>query len=108
MVVYGFNGTLTNPTHFHVMDPLSGPYTWTTKELMFNWSALGHMGVVVAKQRRWVRVPGETQVWEISQDGKTRRWVSGWKLFEQRANGHPIIPIDAAALGRYPLGSPIE
>jgi uncharacterized protein YvpB len=108
-VVYGFDGPVNAPTHFYLMDPLTGPLKWTTAQLMHNWGALDHMAVVVRPQPRWVRVQGETDIWEISQGGKTRHLVIDWETFIERG-GSPeavraIIPRELAA---YREGSTLK
>lgn len=107
-IVYGFDGTVDNPTRFYLIDPLSGHLSWSTDELMHNWSSLNHMGVVVSKHPTWVRVPGDTQVWELSKDGKTRHWVTSWDTFVQRGgSANTISAIDEQKLVQYKEGSPI-
>lgn len=108
-VVYGFDGPPSAPTRFYLMDPLSGKITWSTKELMHNWSALHHMGVVVAAQPRWVRVPGDTRIWEISRDRTTRHWVTTWNVFiRQGGSTAAVKTIDTASLLTYKSGLPIQ
>lgn len=108
-LVYGFDGPLTTPTRFYLLDPLSGPLTWSTAELMHNWSSLNHMGVVVEKHSRWVRVPGTSQVWELDHERNTRRWVTTWEVFTARG-GTPtaVADIEQAKLQHYTLGEPIS
>lgn len=108
-VVYGFDGPVSSPTRFYLMDPLFGRMTWSTAELMANWSSFDHTGVVVARPLRWVRVPGETQVWEISSDRKTRRWVTSLAVLQQRGGSSDrITRIDAATLSTYSMAAPLE
>jgi len=109
MVVYGFDGTVEIPTRFYLMDPLKGSLLWSTDELMHNWSGLGHMGVVVSAKQKWVRAPGETQVWEINRDRNIRRLITSWDAFIRRG-GYPsaIRDIDKASLDAYTIGSPIN
>lgn len=107
-VVYGFDGPVGAPTRFYLLDPLIGPHSWSTAQLMDNWGRLGHMGVVVSKNPRWVRIPGQTQVWEISRDGKARHWVTTWATLFKRGGASLIRAIDAPALNSYSVGRPIE
>lgn len=107
-LVYGFDGPDSAPTHFYLMDPLFGRLRWSTATLMEDWSSLGHMGVVVTKHARWVRVSGETKVWEISRDGSKRHWVTTWATLLQRGGASLIRAIDQAELRTYSVGQPIE
>lgn len=107
-VVYGFDGSVANPTRFYLMDPSFGAQTWSTQELMNNWSSFNHSGVAVMRQPRWVRVPGETKVWEISSDGTKRHWVTSWTTLERRGGAGLIAAIDAQRLAAYSVGQPIN
>lgn len=107
-VVYGFDGPVDNPTTFYLQDPLYGVIRWSRQEFENNWNSLNRMGVVV-HHPRWVRIPGETKVWEISRDGTTRRWVTTWAALVQRAGKNPyIMPIDSQRLAQYSQGPHIE
>lgn len=106
-VVYGFDGPAQAPTAFYLMDPLAGALVWSTEQLMANTSRLNHMAVAVAP--RWVRLPGDTKVWEVSADGTTRHWVTSWAAFTRRGGTTATITvIDAAKLSRYSIGPSIE
>lgn len=109
LVVYGFDGPVHSPTTFYLMDPLAGQLRWSTQTLMNNWSSLGHMAVVVlAAPVRWVRVPGELKVWEISTDGTKRHWVTTWATLLQRGGASLIRAIDPAELATYRVGQPLK
>lgn len=45
--IIGFKGTVDNPTHFIFNDPITGRFTWTTKQFLSNWSTFNNSGVVV-------------------------------------------------------------
>lgn len=107
-LVYGFDGPLDAPTRFYLLDPLSGRLSWSTTELMRNWSSLHHMGVVVAAHPRWVRVPGDAKIWEIDSKKNTRRWVTTWNTFTKRGGSPPAVTdVTRAALLQYASGLPI-
>jgi uncharacterized protein YvpB len=107
-LVYGFDGPAAAPTHFYLLDPLSGPLTWSTAELMHNWSSLQHMGVVVAAHPQWVRVPGDSKVWKINAKNNTRRWVTTWQTFTALGGSKTMITdLDQAALQQYAAQEPI-
>lgn len=108
-VVYGFDGTVKNPTRFYLMDPDTGQHTWLTAELMSNWGSFQHSGVVVfPKKPRWVRVPGETKVWEINREGSLRQWVTTWARLVTRDGAGDIAPIDLKSLAAYRVGQAID
>ncbi len=108
-VVYGFDGTVKNPTRFYLMDPDVGQRTWSTAELMNNWDSFQHSGVVVApKKPRWVRIPGETKVWEINREGELRQWVTTWARLVARGGTGDIAPIDLKSLAAYRVGQAID
>lgn len=90
-VVYGYDGTVENPTRFYLLDPLYGRMNWSTEQLMHNWSALGHMAVVVLPPREWVRIPGDPKVWEIDLRANTRRWVTTWETFIRRGGSPAAV-----------------
>lgn len=108
-VVYGFDGPTDNPTRFYLIDPLSGHMSWSTDELMFNWSALNHMAVAIAPPRDWVRVAGEVDVWEIDPTTNTRHLIPTWAHFESRGGSpHAIKTITNQELLQYRIGGTIE
>ena len=108
-LVYGFDGPVSAPTRFYLLDPLTGPMSWSSEELMFNWSALNHMGVVVAKKPLWVRLPNEIKVWEINTTNKVRRWITNWQTFVRRGgSSQEVVAIDQATLLQYTPGVPIH
>lgn len=106
-LVYGFDGPVDAPTRFYLIDPLSGHLSWSTAELMHNWSSFHHMGVVVAARPRWVRVPGDAKIWEIDSTKQTRRWITTWDAFTKRG-GSPsaVTDITRAALLQYASNPP--
>lgn len=107
-IVYGFDGTVENPTRFYLIDPIDGHMSWSTEEFMHNWSALNHMGVVVKPPREWVRLSGDTKVWEINRQENTRRWVTTWNVFISRGGAaESIRGINAAELMQYSAGADI-
>ena len=107
-LVYGFDGSVEAPTRFYLIDPLSGPLSWSTEELMHNWSSFQHMGVIVAARSRWVRVPGDVAVWEIDDKNNTRRWVMTWRTFVSRGgSAAAVADIDNQELLKYYVGAPI-
>lgn len=109
MVVYGFDGPVTAPTRFHVMDPVQGSLSWSTEDLLYNWSGLNHMGVVVMPAKVWVRVPHDTTIWEINPQKKTRQEIVSWAAFVKRGGSPTAIKsIDSATLVTYTVGSPIQ
>jgi len=107
-VVIGFSGSVGDPTSFKVIDPITGPATWSKDKFMNNWSGFGWSGVVIYAQPRWVRAAGDGKVWEISKDGKTRHWVKTWSAFVNSGGYKEAIRvIDKQELGRYKQGSDI-
>lgn len=106
-VVYGFDGSLAAPSRFYLMDPLIGSFSWSTEQFMHNWSGLNHMGVAITHPR-WVRVPGDTKIWELSADGKTRRWIISWDAFLERGgSAGSVAIIDKKGISKYSIGLPI-
>lgn len=106
-VVYGFDGPAHAPTRFYLMDPITGPLAWSTNTLLHNWGALDHMAVAVAP--RWVRVSGDTRIWEINQDGTMRQWVANWIAFVRRGGSFSaVVEITKKELMEYTEGSPIR
>ncbi len=66
------------------------------------------MGVVVAKNPLWVRVSGDTKVWELNDDDHTRRWVSSWEAFVRRGGSKDAVSsISEEQLLTYTVGEPI-
>jgi hypothetical protein len=109
VVVYGFDGPVTAPTRFYVMDPAQNALSWPTEQLMHNWSSLEHMGVIVAPLKQWVRVKGETTIWEINTTKKTRHEILSWAAFTRRGGSTTAIrSIDTAQLLTYKIGSPLN
>ena len=93
-VVYGFTGIPSNPTGFFVVDPVFGKSYWDLNSFMENWEPLGYMGAVVYPNPHWVKVAGDTKVWEISKDGFTRHWVNmSWDEFEKQGGFAEAIKI---------------
>lgn len=43
----GFKGSVSNPTHFIINDPISGRLTWTKSQFESDWASFGNAGVVV-------------------------------------------------------------
>ena len=108
-LVYGFDGPVQSPTRFYLVDPVTGAFSWSTDELMRNWSSLDYIGVVVSPQRQWVREAGDTQIWEIDTKRATRRWITSWQAFVHRGgSAAAVAPITRAKLLQYTLGSPIN
>lgn len=106
-VVFGFDGPVDSPTRFYLMDPLTGSFSWSTSELIRNWSSFHSTGVIVSP--RWVRVPGDNKIWEISADGTKRHWVTRWSVFIARGGGSAtIISIAKEKLEKYTMGSDIK
>jgi uncharacterized protein YvpB len=109
MVVYGFDGPATAPTAFYIMDPAQGKMQWTTEQLIYNWSALGHIGVVVKQPKQWVRVLQTTQIWELDNKTKTRQLIPSWAAFVQRGGtSQAVKPIDQTKLLTYKVGTSIN
>lgn len=107
-IVYGFDGSTENPERFYLIDPISGHMSWSTEEFMFNWSALEHHAVVVTPPRMWMRVEGDTKVWEIDTKTNTRQWVTTWNAFVSRGGGaDDIRSIHETELLRYTPGADI-
>lgn len=108
-VVYGFDGPAGAPTRFYLMDPLVGPMSWSTAELMANWSSFNHSAVAVTHHPRWARVPGDSKVWEIDSAGKTRRWVTTWATLIARGGAKDrITSLGAGRLNTYSVAPPLE
>jgi len=108
-IVTGYRGTVSNPTSFSLIDPLYGPMTWSTKKFMANWGLLGNNGVVVFPYPRWIRAAGSGQVWEISNDGQSRRWVRTWQAFVNRGGAKNLITsVTAEELAKYEIGPDIR
>jgi uncharacterized protein YvpB len=106
-VVYGFDGSPTKPIRFYIMDPVFGPHVWSTEQLKHNWSSFDSTGVIVAP--RWIQVPGDAKIWEISRDGTTRHWVTSWEVFIRRGGStNAITPIDKNNILKYKIGSEIR
>lgn len=107
-VVYGFDGSVENPSHFYLVDPLDGYMSWSTEEFMYNWSALEHHAVVVMSPRTWMRVGEESRIWEIDQSTNTRRWVTTWDAFVRRGGTTSAVrSIASDELLRYKVGTDI-
>ena len=107
-VVTGFSGSVDNPTHFSLIDPIYGPMTWSASKLMANWGLLGNNGVVVYPSVRWVRAVGDGKVWEISTDGTKRHWVRSWSAFVNRGGSKSAIQsISSRELSEYTVGGDI-
>ncbi len=108
-LVYGFDGSIKSPTRFYLIDPATGPMSWSTEEFMYNWSALNHMAVVVAPKNQWVRTSDSPQVWEINILDKTRRWITSWDIFEDRGGStDKIEDISAQKLETFTVKPPIQ
>lgn len=107
-VVAGFRGSVSEPTHFLLLDPLYGRLEWSTQAFLNNLNLLGRHAVVVYPHPRWARAVNDSKVWEISADGTTRHWVKDWQTFEARG-GFPaaIVEVDEQYLERYKQGSDI-
>lgn len=81
-VAYGFSGSAENPEGFFLVDPIYGHAYWPIEKFLRNWDAFGRSGVVVYPFPRWMRVQGDFRVWEISEDGRSRREVRmPWEEF---------------------------
>lgn len=107
-VVTGFSGSVAAPTGFSLIDPISGPAYWSVQKFAENWDSLGRMGVVVYPHPRWVRAAGDGRVWEISEDGTTRHWVTDWATFVARGGfAEAIVTLDEKKLVQYKRGSDI-
>ncbi|MEX1111898.1 MAG: C39 family peptidase [Candidatus Andersenbacteria bacterium] len=107
-IVYGFDGTADNPTHFYLIDPIDGHMSWSTEEFMHNWSALNHHAVVVLPPRTWIRVIGDIKVWEVDISTNTRQWVTTWDIFEARGGtSQAIQSVTSEELLRYTVGTDI-
>lgn len=108
-VVYGFEGTVANPTRFYLADPLTGTFTWSTAELMHNWSSLNHMAVVVKPARQWLKTPDSIHVWEINTKEKTRHLIPTWDTFVARGGAsHKVEIVDERVLRTYQRGQDIS
>jgi len=106
-VVYGFDGDVKAPTHFSVMDPITGAGTWSTADLMANWKSLNYMAVTVAP--RWVKVADSPKIWEISADGKTRSWITTLAAFKARGGkAEYVVTIGRKDLDKYIVGPDIS
>jgi uncharacterized protein YvpB len=107
-VVYGFDGSIEHPSRFYLVDPLDGYMSWSTAEFMYNWSALDHHAVVVLPPRTWMRVNGDSRIWEIDQSTNTRRWVTTWDTFVRRGGTTTAVrSIANDELLRYKVGADI-
>lgn len=108
-VVYGFEGTVQNPTRFYLADPVTGTFSWSTAELMHNWSSLNHMAVVIKPSRQWVRTSDSGQVWELNTKTKTRHLVPTWETFVARGGSSTNIKtVDERVLETYQRGQDIS
>jgi uncharacterized protein YvpB len=104
-VVIGFDGDVSKPDGFIVLDPIYGEMYWGRDKFMRNWDVFDRMGVIVYPQPQWVRVKGSDNVWEISKDGTTRRLMNmSWNVFENlggfEAAIHPITNQELASFIR--------
>lgn len=108
-IVYGFDGSVTSPTRFYLIDPLSGQMSWSTSELMHNWSIFNHMGVVVTSSPKWARAINDTKIWELDVNKNTRRWISNWDAFVKRGgSAHQVASVTVNKLLQYTPLSPIN
>lgn len=108
-VVYGFDGPVSNPTRFYLIDPATGRFSWSTAELMNNWNSLNRMGVIVSPQSQWLREIGGTKIWEIDTDKNIRRWVTSWQTFTNRGGAaHLVVNTAKEKLLKYTVGSSIN
>lgn len=108
-VAYGFSGSAENPDGFFLIDPIYGHAYWPIEKFLHNWDVFGRSGVVVYPHPRWVRAHGDPRVWEISEDGSTRREVRmSWDEFLRKGGSsdavQEIAPEDLAV---FLVGFPI-
>jgi uncharacterized protein YvpB len=83
-VVIGFDGNVSRPDGFIVLDPIYGEMYWSRDKFMRNWDVFDRMGVIVYPYPKWVRMKGDHHVWEISRDGESRHFLNmTWRDFEK-------------------------
>ncbi|MEX1997786.1 MAG: C39 family peptidase [Candidatus Andersenbacteria bacterium] len=106
-LVVGFSGSPAAPQGFFLLDPIFGPLHWSSTKLLTNMDIFGRTGVVVYPHPRWVRMPNDPQVWEISANGKMRQRINGsWEKFvEYGGYKEAVVPITKQELQRFTLGA---
>lgn len=108
-IVYGFDGPVYAPTRLYLIDPFTGPFSWSPDELMDNWSSFDHTGVVVSKSPLWVRIPGEIDIWELDSKKNVRRLITTWGTFIARGGSSGlVVDIARATLTKYVPGTSIK
>ncbi|MDO8557969.1 MAG: C39 family peptidase [bacterium] len=100
-LVYGFEGSASDPQGFFLIDPTYGHAYWKRDVFMENWEALDRMAVVVYPHPRWVRATGTREIWEISKDGKTRRHVGEEEFMQSGGFPEAVKEILVEELDRF-------
>ncbi|MBI4708912.1 MAG: C39 family peptidase [Candidatus Portnoybacteria bacterium] len=105
-VLIGYSGSSSDPSGYFVVDPIYGELYWDKNYFMKQWDSLGRAGVVVYEYPRWIKTEDHYMVWEISQDGKTKRALAmPWEEFAKMGGSlNAIKVINAADLEKYKTG----